>query len=312
MPEARDLHVDAVLSNMSVKYRNEEMIWREIMPEVKVNKRSDIYYKYSKENGFRIYDDRIGPKSEANEVDYAVSQDNYSVKDHALADTVSQEEIDNADNPLAPEADANDFLNECLDVAQEKRVVDLVFASGTYPASNKVTLSGTSQWGDTADNPIKNVQDAIHGCFMRANTLVFGLAAWLVFRRLPEILDAVKSTPGGILRDGMATRAEVAALFEVERVIVGMSQYITTKEGQSPTFTRLWGKHLVALRTTPGSVGVRGIAFGKTFVETQRLTMRSFEPKKGLKGAHYIKTGWNSDEKIIASDLGYMVIDAVA
>lgn len=312
MPEARDLHVDSVLTNMSVKYRNEEMIWREILPEVKVNKRSDIYYKYDKDSGFRVYDDKIGPKSEANEIDYSVSKDNYSVKDHALADYVSQEEIDNSDSPLAPEMDANDHLNDSLDVVQEQRVASMVFAAATYPAGNKVTLSGTSQWSGTADDPIKNVQDAVEGCFVRANTLVFGIDAWLVFRRLPEILDAVKAIAGTSLAGGLATPSAVANLFEVDRILIGRSRYITTKEGQASTFARLWGKHMAALHLKSGNPGVRSITFGKTFVETNRLTMRMFDQKKGLKGAHYLKVGWNSDEKIIASDLGYFIENAVA
>lgn len=312
MPEAKQMHVDSVLSNLSVQYRNEDMIWREVMPEIKVNKRSDLYWKYAKENAYRIYDDKIGPKSMANEIDFAVSTDNYSVKDHALADWVTQEEIDNADSPLAPESDANDFLNQCLDVAQEQRVAGLVFAAGTYPTGNKVQLSGTSQWSGSADNPIKDVQDAIEGCFVRANTLVFGIDAWLVFRRLPEIIDAVKAVVGGVLRGGMASASEVASLFEVERVLIGRSRYITTKEGQAATYARLWGKHMAALHVKPGEMGVRSITFGKTFVETKRLTMRSFDEKRGLKGAHYIKAGWNSDEKVVASDLGYFIQDAVA
>jgi len=30
-----------------------------------------------------------------------------------------------------------------------------------------------------------------------------------------------------------------------------------------------------------------------------------------VKGAHYFKVAWNSDEKIIASDAGYFIQDAV-
>ncbi len=312
MPEARDLHVDAVLSNMSVQYRNEDMIWPEIMPEVKVTKRSDLYYQYAKENNFRIYDDKIGPRSMANEIDYGQSPQNYSVKDHALADWVTQEEIDNADTPLAPESDANDNLNSALDVIQEQRVAGIVFAAATYPVGNKVVLAGATQWSGASDNPIKDIQDAVEGCFVRANTLVFGVDAWLVFRRLPEILDAVKAMAGTSLQGGLATPSAVANLFEVDRILIGRSRYITTKEGQTATFSRLWGKHMAALHLKADVPAVRSITFGKTFVETRRFTMRSFDEKRGVKGAHYIKTAWNSDEKVIASDLGYFIENAVA
>ena len=58
--------------------------------------------------------------------------------------------------------------------------------------------------------------------------------------------------------------------------------------------------------------GIKTITFGATFSETRRQTQRDFDPKRGVKGAHYLKVAWNSDEKVIASDLGYMIENAVA
>ncbi len=312
MPEPNALHVDAVLTNMSIQYRNEAMIWPEVMPQVKVGKRSDKIIKYDKEDAFKLVDDAIGPKAMPNEVDWGASDDNYSVDDHALGDWLPQETIDNSDNPLQPELDTNEFLNLLLDIAQEKRVVDIVFDSDTYPTGNKVQLSGTAQWGDSADNPVQDVLTAVESCFLRANTLVFGAEAWMKFRALPEVLDAVKGatryqgSPGGL-----ATKAEVASLLEVEKLLVGRARYNTAKEGQTASYTRLWGKHMAALHVVK-SPGIKSITFGMTISEMLRQTQRDFDKKRGVKGAHYFKVAWNSDEKVIASDLGYLIEDAVA
>jgi hypothetical protein len=311
MPEPKDLHADGVLSELSAKYRNASFIWRNVMPEVRVRKRSDKFVVYRKEDSYRLYDDSVVPKAMPNEVDWGISFGNYSVRDHALGEWLPQETIDNADNPLEPEIDTNEFLNLLLDVAQEKRVADIVFSPATYPAGNKVQLSGTAQWGGGSDDPIGDLLRAIEGTFVRANTLVFGQEAWQVFRALPEVLDAVKgatrqqATPGGL-----ATTGEVADLLEVDRVLVGRARYITTPEGQPPAYTRLWGKHCAALYVAP-TPGIRSITFGVTFVETPRQTMRDFDPKRGVKGAHYIKVSWNSDEKVIAPELGYLIEDVV-
>lgn len=313
MPEPRNLHVDSIMTNFSLQYKNEEMIWQEVMPVVPVGKRSDKYMKYNKANAFRLFDDKIGPRSLANEIDWDVTPDNYSVKDHALADWVAQEEIDNADTPLSPERDSNDFINMMLDVAQEKRVADVFTTAANYPVGNKVTLAGATQWTGASDNPIKDIQDAIEACFQRANTIWFGVDAWLAFRRLPEILDAVKAASRVQTNSGgLATQSEVAALFDVDRVLVGRARYISSKEGQTDTYARIWGKHAGALYVPPGQVGVRTISFAKTFSETRKLTFRSFDEKRGMEGAVYLKTGWNSDEKITASDIGYLIENAVA
>lgn len=312
MPEPKTVHVDSVLSNLSVKYRNEDMIWPLVMPVVKVGKRSDKFFRYNKEDSYRLADDSVGPRSMPNEIGWGVTEDNYSVTDHALGEWLPQEVMDNADNPIEPEADTNDFLNMLLDVSEEKRVADIVFSADTYPAENKKQLSGTSQWGEPDDDPIGDVMNAVEGCFMRANTLVFGAEAWKSFRQLPEVLEAVSAgsrykNPSG----GFASASEIAALFEVEQVLIGRARYISSKEGQPSAYTRLWGKHCAALYVAQNP-GIRTVTFGAAFSETLRQTQRDFDPKRGVKGAHYIKVAWNSDEKVIAGDLGYFIRDAVA
>ncbi|MEE8574042.1 MAG: hypothetical protein V3T30_01410 [Thermodesulfobacteriota bacterium] len=311
MPEPADLHIDRPLSNLSIKYTNEELIWREVLPVVKVGKRSDKFYVRNKADAYETPDDTLGPKSLANEISWSTSTDNYSVTDHGLADYVTEEEKKEADSPLEPMIECNENLNEELDNNQEVRVATKIFTAANYPAGNKIQLSGTSQWGGSADDPIGNILDALEACFKRGNTLVFGVDAWLVFRKLPEILDAVKSStryqgsPGGL-----ALRSEVAGLFEVEKVLVGRGRKVTSKKGQTATYGRIWGGHCAALYV-PKAPGKKTMAFGYTFVETDRLTMTDFDVRRGVKGATYVKTAWNSDEKIIASDVGSFIEDAV-
>lgn len=307
MPEPKDLHQDSTLSNISVKYVNEELIWESVMPVAKVNKRSDKFYVYDKAEGFRVPDDALGPISLPNEVKWATGDDDYSVKDHGLADYVSKAEEENADAPLQPRIDTTENLTEQLDLAQEKRVAGIVFAAGTYPVGNKVQLSGNDQWSGSTDDPIGVVLAAIEACFKRANTLVFGVDVWKVFRSLPEIIDAVyQGSPGGVV-----TASAVAKLFEVEKVLIGRARETTSKKGQTATYGRLWGKHCAALYVQP-SPGIKKISFGYTFAEMLRKVFTAFDIKRGTKGATYVKVACNSDEKVIAADCGYLIQDAVA
>jgi len=311
MPEPSQVHIDRALTNMSLQYKNEEFIWPMVMPVVKVGKRSDKYFKYDKDQRFRIVDDKIGPKGLANEVNLEVSTDNYSVADYALSDYVTGEEEANADSPLAPRADANDLINELLELGAEKRVADIAFNAANYPVGNKVQLSGTSQFGGSADDPIGNILTGLDASFLRPNTIIFGNNVWTKFRQLPEILDAVKSsTRQQGSNGGIANRSEIAQLFDVDRVIVGRGRYNTAKEGQAASYTRLWGNHVAMLHVKPRPT-IRSVTFGVTFVETMKKTVRSFDEKRGLKGATYIKTGWNSDHKVIAADTGYFIEDAI-
>ncbi len=309
MPPTNELHVDSILTSLSIKYSHEMFIADEVLPMVNVTKRSDKYFVYKK-SSFDLVATAVGPKAQPNEVDWDVGTDNYSVSDYALADYLPLEDISNADVPLNPRADTNEFLNEMLSLDREKRVADLVFAEGKYDASNKLQLAGGNQWGGGDDDPIANVQTAVEGCFMRANTLVFGWQAWLAFRQLPEVLDAVKSssrmqdTPGGL-----AMREEIAKLFEVDNVLVGRARINTAKKGQAKVYGRVWGNKMAALHVRKGA-GVKTITFGKSFTQMPRRTQTMMDVKRGSAGAEYIKVGYNCDEKIVAKDLGYLIYDA--
>ena len=140
---------------------------------------------------------------------------------------------------------------------------------------------------------------------------MFGLEAWTVFRKLPEIVTAIKAMAGVTLDSGRVSAADVAAFFEVDRVVIGRVRYNTAKPGQAPSYTRLWGKHMAALHVNTNP-GIKTIMFGATICQMQRTTARDFDPKRGTEGAHYIRPAWNSDEKIAASDCGYFIEDAVA
>ena len=315
MPPVGHLHIDQALTNLSVQYKNQAMIWPLVLPLIPVNKRSDKYFIYNKADAFTLADDTVFPKSLPNEMDWGTQTGNYSVTDHAFGDWLPEEVIENADVPLQPEVDTNDYLNRLLDIAEEARAANLVFNAANYSASNQVTLSGTSQWSNSSSTPIDDIQNAIESCFGpegRANTLVFGIDTWKALRIHPQILDAVKAATrlqgsGG----GVATRDEVATLFEVEQILVGRSRYNQSKQGQTPSYARLWGKHAAALYVEKDP-GIRSITFGATFCEQRRQTMRDFDPKRGVKGAHYIKVSWNSAEVVIANDCGYFIQNATA
>lgn len=313
MPEPQTLHIDQALTNFSLQYQNEAFIWDKVMPSLKVNKRSDKYFVYNKDQRFRIPDDKIGPKGMANEMELIMDDPgNYSVKDHSLADYVTVEEEQNADTPLAPRTDVTQLLMERLHLAQEKRVADTAFNANNYPTANKVALSGNSQWGGSSQDPINDILTGLDKAFMRPNKIVFGADAWKVFRTSPKVLDAVKSSSRlQAAEGGIATAPEVANLFEVDEIIIGRARYTASKQGQAATYSRLWGKHCALLYVAKEPT-IRSVTFGVTFVEMLFTTFSVFDEKRGVKGATYIKSAWNSDERVIASDVGYFIQDAVA
>jgi hypothetical protein len=158
---------------------------------------------------------------------------------------------------------------------------------------------------------LPDILTGLDAAFIRPNTIVFGALVFTQIRQHPKVLDAVKGRTGVAPRGGIVNLQDLADLFQVKRVVVGRAKYNSAKKGQTASFAKLWGKHC-ALLYVEEKPTVRSITFGMTFVEMLKQTFRINEPKRGVKGGELIKTAWNSDEKVVASDVGYFIENAIA
>lgn len=311
MPRPKDVHVNSALSNISVKYRNPGYIADKVFPVVKVNKRSDVYYVYNREDSFTVPDTKLAPSGFANEIDWGLSQDNYSVRDYALADFVDDTTVANADNPIRPLVDTTENLTDLMWLNYEKRVADIAFSAATYDANHKANLAG-SEWDSLTGDPIKDIEEGMLKTQpVTPNTLVLGFRAWKALRRHPDILKAVK-TSGQLGKDrGLARQEEVAELFGLKQVLVGMSQRNSAKLGQPATYEFIWNKDAL-LAFVPESPGIKQPTLGFTFEFMPREVQEIREEKRGLKGGTLVKVTHSSDEKLVAADVGYFLQNAAA
>jgi len=89
MLDINQVHVDAALSNISVMFKNAAFVAEQVLPVLQVQKESDKFYKYNKQDAFRLPDTIRADGAEANEASLAISTDNYAVVEHALKDIVT-------------------------------------------------------------------------------------------------------------------------------------------------------------------------------------------------------------------------------
>ena len=70
MPNRSKLHIDALLSQVSVKYQNTKYIASEVFPEVAVKKNSDLYRIYAR--NFRLPETRRADGALARQHDFDI------------------------------------------------------------------------------------------------------------------------------------------------------------------------------------------------------------------------------------------------
>lgn len=307
MPEVNNVHTDAILSNISVMYRNAQFVGLQMLPVVPVKKESDKYYIYnSKADRFRIPDTLRAPKTESKTVDWKVTTGTYQCEEHALNDLIDDREKANADKPLNLAVDTTEFLTDLILLAQEKRIADYL-SSETY-MTNYTTLSGTDQWSDYSNSdPVGDIEtgkETIHGkIFQFPNTLLLGQQVYNKLKHHPDVIDRFKYVKKGIITPDM-----LADLFEVERVIVGASGYNTAKEGQTASYSYLWGK-VAILAYVEKKPGIKKPSLGYTFQS------RKFKVRKArieTKHSDWIEASHVVDEKLVSVDCGYLIKAAVA
>jgi len=316
-----DLHIDTPLSNLVIGYEPVNTIVQNIFPEVSVSKQSDKYYTWNKGDFFRVPASTLrAEKTKGKSVVFNVSSDSYFADNYALVHEEAFETMGNADQILKSREKRVRGLKNLLMLDWENRVGSQI-SSGSNVGSF-TTLSGTDQWSDKANSdPIGDVEVGRQA--IRSTTGILpnlAIIPELVMSQLiqhPDLIDRVKYT-GENDRPGQVTMRALAALFQVDRILVPQSIINTGEEGQSDSFSDVWGKNVVLAYVTngPDPDGVDpslGYTFRWNAPELQSLPFVAEiwnDPDGGNFENRRVMT--YQDEKITAPELGYVIDSAVA
>lgn len=298
------------LSAISVVYKNPAYIADMVLPRTPVSKQNFTFVSYPVDSMFNIYDTTVARRGKTNEIVIEGAETPDFTADQGLEAAIPQADLDNSDVRYRPRDLQTMQLTEALSMGREQRAANLVFATGSYGSGLTTTLSGTGQYSDfTNSDPVFGINTMLDLPLVRPNKLVFGQQAWTAVRSHPKIVQATKGTAqvGGI-----ADRAAVAALFEVEEILVGAARANNAKRGQTFAAARLWGKHIAGIYIPPVLTGQGEVAFGATFEFEQRQVQEWTDRDIGLRGGQRIRVGESVRERIIANQAGFFIQNAVA
>jgi hypothetical protein len=312
----RDVHIDVPLSNLVVGFEPQNTIVQDIYPIVNVQKQSDVFYKWTKGDFFRLPETTIrAPRTKGRTVNYNVSSDTFYAKNYALVDEIDYETMVNADAPLQIREKAARNLQNLLMLDYENRVADQL-RTGSNLGSN-ATVS--SKWDSTASgtsDPFADIQtakDSIRSTTgLEANTIIFGREVYNALLRHADILERIK-----YVQRGVVTKDLLAALFDVDKVLIGSAIKNTAEEGQSDSFSSVWGKDTIIGHFTNGpDADGRNPSLGYSFRWTNPLfgTPMAVESWEDPDHGNYMnmRVQYYQDEKIVAPELGYLWEDCVS
>lgn len=315
-PNLSDVHVDAILTNISVAYlqKQENFIADKVFPVIPVDKKSDKYFVYTKNDWFRDEAQRRADSTESAGSGYNLTTGTYSADVFAFHKDVGDQTVANADAPLNPLREATEFVTHRLLLRKELQFVSDFFTTGVWGTdvagvAGTPTTGQTKQWSDYASSdPINDIEEAksdiLSNTGMEPNTLVLGYEVFRQLKNHPDLVDRIKYTSSQTITTDM-----LAAMFDIPRVMVAKAVKATNTEGGTDAYGFAYGKGalLTHVATNPGVMTPSaGYSFNWTGVSGglgANIGTSSFR-MESLKATR-VEAEMSFDNKVIGADLGY-------
>jgi len=299
MPFKNQLHVDQLLSNISVRYSVTDFIAAKIFPMIPVKKDTDLYRIYSQ--NFRIPETLRANKGLANEHYFEVSNASYVLEDHALKDYISDDDIDNYD-VADLRADTTEELTEKIMMRMEKSTLDL-FTTTNW--SLNVSLAAANAWtlDTTVSNPIPIVDTGattiLNNSGKMPNYGVISRRGFIGAKNHQSVLDRVKYTSAEM------NERIMAGLFDLEDFMVSKAQVDTSDRGTTASQDSMLGD-VMFLGWKPARPSPKAPSAGYIFMKNVPAVRRWREEERISEAIEVRK---KYQVKVVASLCGYLIKD---
>ena len=311
------VHIDQPLSNLTLAYVQEQsnFIADKVFPTVGVQRQSDKYYIYDRDNMNRTGDvKKLAPRTEVNRIGMAISDDSYFADVYGLGMDFDEQTLANEDAMLEIRAAGAQTLVNRLLIHREEQFAESFFADGIWGTDD----TPSNLWSDyTNSTPITDVTGARRTMQLKSggfkpNTMVIGKEVRDVLINHPDILARLN---GGatVTNTALITDAKLAEIFEVENFYVMEAVKNTAVEGLAESNSFIGGKNALLVHA-PRNAGLMTPASGLTFawnnipsVNNLGITVESFsdDALKRQQVAEHIQVKMAYDMKVVGADLGY-------
>lgn len=310
-PTSGDVHIDVALSNLSIGFKPKNFVADEVFPIIPVDKESDKYYIWTKDFWFR---DGVRPRAPGGsyaEGGLELSNTSFFCDNVAESFPIPRETAQNQDAAIRLEESGAEWLAIQFALHREISLATAIMDASAW--TSDTTLAGGSQWSDFANSdPIGDVQTGIQAVETLTgevpNVMLIGKTVWDKLKTHPDIIDRFKHTTSAVPTTDM-----VAALLEIDRILVGRAVKNTAEEGANFVGAYIWPKNALLMKVMPGA-GLMDPSAGKTFIwrRVSGLTTEISKVPEDLRKRDVLLGDQAFDQKVTAADSAYEIINAVA
>lgn len=313
-PTQNQVHVDAILTNISVAYmqKQDNFIASKVFPIVPVSKQSDKFFTYTKNDWFRDEAQRRADATESAGGGYGLSTDTYQADVYAFHKDIGDQTRANADAPINVDREATEFVTSRIALKMETQFVSSFFGTSVWATDS----TPSNLWSDyTSSDPLNDVETGKRTILattgFEPNTLVLGYDVFKSLKNHPDLVDRIKYTSAQTL-----TADLMGSLFDIPRVFVAKAVKATNNEGGTAAYDFTHGKNALLCYSAPSAgllqpsagyiMSWTGVSQGLgATIGTSRIRMDQFK-------ADRVEAEVAFDMKVIGSDLGYFFSSVVA
>lgn len=302
-PLRSQLHVDQLLTNVSVKYVNDNFIHDKVFQQVPVKKSSDIYRTYTK--NWRVPQTSRAPGALSRETSFDIGTSPYILEKHALKIYIPDEHQENYDLTDLT-TDATLELTEKIMMRKELQCSAL-FTTSSF--SLGVSLAAGDQWDTGTALPILLYDTAnssvVQASGKMANYGILPLDGFNKLKNHTTVVDRIKYTSKEV------NQAIVSALISVPELLVPSINYDASELGDTANSagTPIWKKSFAFIGYKPPAAGFYQPATGYMFTKNKPLVRRWREDERE---AEAVEVDCSFSFKIVASLTGYYINGTIA
>ncbi len=311
MPDLKEVHEDAALTNVSIEFANGVFMADALAPSIAVVKQSDVYFINDVlREAARQQATNRAPGTKAEVVTRHFTTGSYSANDHALTEPLPDEVLQNADVPINDEIGVVNFLTEMIGVDREIALKVAIDAGVT------ATTALTAGWDEDTGDPIaevkvgtKAIRDATG---KQPNVIGMDIDVFEALQDHPLIVDRAKAT-GSIDRPTVVNEATIAQIFNVDRVVVASAKKNTSAKGAAASMSSIWSDTVYIGFVE--ALGIRSNSMAQTFAwngspnaVAGRLVSRWRDDERI---SDMIRLNHWYDQKVVTAGSGYRLTNAL-
>ena len=329
-PSQSDLHVNVPLTNVSVAYMQsaDSYIADKVFPKVKVNKQSDLYWRYSKSDWRRSDVKLRAPSTESAGVGWSQTTDQYFCHVYAVHKDIDDQIRANADSNFNLDRDATEFVTNQHLLKRDVDWTNAYFKAGIW-ATEKAGVAAAPaanqflQWDQASSDPLSNVAqwliDFRQITGFAPNVCVMGAYVMKSLKQHPDIIDRIKYTQRGIVTEDL-----IATLFDVDELYVSYATQATgpqipdaVQQDAAATYAFIGDPKGLLFAYSPSSPSLMTPSAGYTFTwsgylggNSEGIKVKKFREERIA--SDRIEAEQTYDMKVVCNDMGLWVGAAVA